>query len=87
MAVAAVAHCNALLQQSQDFGYALGVLHHVPDTASALRDCVTMLKAGAPFLLYLYYRFDNRPYWYQLVWRISDCLRRIVSTLPEGSEA
>ena len=47
---------------SQDFGYALGVLHHVPDTAAALRACVGMLKPGAPFLLYLYYAFDNRPH-------------------------
>ena len=36
-----------------DFGYSLGVLHHIPDTQSALRACVRKLKAGAPFLLYL----------------------------------
>jgi ubiquinone/menaquinone biosynthesis C-methylase UbiE len=67
---------------SQDFGYSLGVLHHIPDTASALKDCVRMLKPGAPFLVYLYYRFDNRPVWFVFVWRVSDLLRRIISILP-----
>ena len=50
-----------LEDKSCDFGYSLGVLHHVPDTLAGLRACVEKLKVGAPFLLYLYYRFDNRP--------------------------
>ena len=29
---------------SQDFGYSLGVLHHVPDTAAAIRSCAELLK-------------------------------------------
>ncbi len=73
---------QALPQNSQDFGYSLGVLHHIPDTALALRDCVEMLKPGAPFLLYLYYRFDNRPKWYALVWHFSDKMRRIIYRMP-----
>ena len=28
---------SGLPQSSQDFGYSLGVLHHVPDTAAAIR--------------------------------------------------
>ena len=67
---------------SQDFGYCLGVLHHVPDTMEGLRACARKLKSGAPFLLYLYYRFDNRPTWFKLVWKISDLARRAVSSLP-----
>jgi ubiquinone/menaquinone biosynthesis C-methylase UbiE len=67
---------------SQDFGYSLGVLHHVPDTALALRDCVDMLKPGAPFLVYLYYNFDNRPIWYSLLWRISNIMRHAISRTP-----
>jgi ubiquinone/menaquinone biosynthesis C-methylase UbiE len=67
---------------SMDFGYSLGVLHHVPDTASALAACVRKLKPGAPFLLYLYYAFDNRPAWFRSVWRASDLARRVVSQLP-----
>jgi len=67
---------------SQDFGYAMGVLHHVPDTEGALRSCVAKLKAGAPFLLYLYYRFDNRPRWFRAMWRLSDWTRRLTCRLP-----
>ena len=67
---------------SQDFGYSLGVLHHVPDTRKALEACVRKLKPGAPFLLYLYYAFDNRPAWYRLVWKGSDLLRRGICRLP-----
>lgn len=71
-----------LPDESCDFGYSLGVLHHIPDTEAGLRQCVRKLKPGAPFLLYLYYRFDNRPAWYRTVWKMSDPLRRIVSRLP-----
>lgn len=70
-----------LTPNSQDFGYSLGVLHHVPNTAEALESCVKMLKPGAPFLLYLYYRFDNRPPWYRLVWNFSDFFRKIISKM------
>jgi ubiquinone/menaquinone biosynthesis C-methylase UbiE len=73
-----------LADDSQDFGYSLGVLHHVPDTRAALRDCVRKLKPGAPFLLYLYYDFDNRPGWYRLLWRASDLGRRLISAMPFG---
>jgi SAM-dependent methyltransferase len=71
-----------LADGGQDFGYSLGVLHHVPDTAAALRNCVRKLKRGAPFLVYLYYSFDNRPNWYRELWKASDLLRRVVSRLP-----
>lgn len=67
---------------SQDFGYSLGVLHHVPDTAAAIRSCVDLLKPGAPLLLYLYYAFDNRPWWFRAVWRVSDWARQIIYRLP-----
>lgn len=67
---------------SQDFGYALGVFHHVPDTARAMRDAVRKLKPGAPFLVYLYYSFDNRPAWFRAVWAVSDVARQAISRLP-----
>jgi SAM-dependent methyltransferase len=73
-----------LAQASQDFGYSLGVLHHIPDTAAALRDCVSRLKPGAPFLIYLYYALDNRPAWFRRLWRTSEAGRHLVSRLPFG---
>jgi ubiquinone/menaquinone biosynthesis C-methylase UbiE len=71
---------------SCDFGYSLGVLHHIPDVSKALRDCVTKLKPGAPFLVYLYYRFDNRPAWFRALWSASDILRRLIARLPFGAK-
>lgn len=68
--------------RSQDFGYSLGVLHHIPDTVAALADCARLLKSGAPFLLYLYYNFDNKPAWYGHVWKVSDYARKIISRFP-----
>ena len=77
-------HCASvdaipLDDDSMDFGYALGVLHHVPDTQSAVNACVAKLKPGAPLLLYLYFAFDNKPAWYRATWRLSDFARRLIS--------
>jgi SAM-dependent methyltransferase len=71
-----------LRKSSQDFGYSLGVLHHVPDTLAAMSACVELLKPGAPFLVYLYYRFDNRPAWFRMLWQASELVRACVSSLP-----
>lgn len=69
---------------SFDFGYSLGVLHHVPNTQAALQECVRVLKPGAPFLVYLYYALDNRPAWFRAAWKATDVLRRLVSRMPTG---
>jgi SAM-dependent methyltransferase len=71
-----------LTDGSQDFGYSLGVLHHVPDTEAGLRSCTAKLKPGAPFLLYLYYAFDNRPGWFRGLWMLSEVARGTISRLP-----
>jgi len=76
-------HEMPLADASADFGYSLGVLHHVPDTQEGICACARKLKPGAPLLLYLYYAFDNRrPAWFRAIWRLSDLLRRAVSALP-----
>jgi SAM-dependent methyltransferase len=67
---------------TMDFGMSLGVLHHVPDTRAGVRSCIQMLRIGAPFLLYLYYRFDNRPLWFRAIWRLSEIGRFVISRLP-----
>lgn len=71
-----------ILDNSLDFAYSLGVLHHLPETANAIDKCVRKLKSGAPFLIYLYYAFDNRPKWYFLIWKCSDLVRSVISKLP-----
>ncbi len=67
---------------SMDFAYSLGVLHHVPDTLAGIKACAAKLKPGAPFLIYLYYAFDNRPFWFILIWKFSDVIRRLISVAP-----
>jgi len=69
---------------SMDFGYSLGVLHHIPDTAEGIRSCVRKIKPGAPFLVYLYYAFDNRPAWFRGIWKFSEIFRRSISAMPFG---
>jgi len=77
---------NCITPASQDFGYSLGVLHHVPDTALAIKSCVNLLKPGAPLLLYLYYAFDNRPRWFRLLWKFSNIVRLLICSLPPNAK-
>ena len=72
---------NTLKENSQDFGYCLGVLHHIPDTLEGIKACAKLLKKNAPFLLYLYYNFENRSSFFKLIWRLSDFMRKIISSL------
>ena len=73
---------SSINPESMDFGYCLGVLHHLPDTKSALKSCISKLKNGAPFLLYIYYKFDNKPFWFKHIWKCSDLLRSLICILP-----
>ena len=80
-------HCASvdsipLGDNSMDFAYCLGVLHHVPDTEAGLCQAVAKLKQGAPFLLYLYYALDNKPVWYRAIWKVTEILRYVVSRSP-----
>lgn len=70
-------------QDSMDFGFSLGVLHHTSDPQNGLHKCNQILKPGSPFLIYLYYAFDNRPLWFRLVWRLSNAIRIFISSMPK----
>lgn len=70
------------MDNSMDFCYSLGVLHHVPDTEEGIKACVNKLRKGAPCLLYLYYSFENRPHWFYLLWKITDYFRFAISRMP-----
>ena len=73
-----------LADGSQDFGYSLGVLHHIPDPQAGLAACVAKLKPGAPFLLYIYYALENRAPWFRALWKASDGVRALISRTPFG---
>lgn len=72
----------SLANNSQDFGYCLGVLHHIPNTQNGIHDCAKKLKPGAPFLLYLYYNFEDRPLLFKLTWYLSDIIRKVICRFP-----
>ena len=76
------ANNSGLKFNSQDFGYCLGVLHHIPNTQEAINACVRLLKPGAPFLVYIYYFFDDKPGWYKKIWILSNILRKLISKMP-----
>ncbi len=67
---------------SFDFGYSLGVLHHIPDTKKALNDCVKKIRSGGFFLIYLYYKLENRPFYFKIFYWLSNIIRLGVSKLP-----
>ena len=65
-----------------DFGFSLGVLHHIPDTSKAMNACVKKIRRGGYFLVYLYYNFDNRGRFFKLIYKMSNVIRLVVSKLP-----
>jgi len=67
-----------------DFGFSLGVLHHIPDTNQALKDCVKKIKPGGYFLVYLYYDFEDRGFLFKALYKLSDMIRWVVSKFPPG---
>lgn len=73
---------NMFAENALDFAYSLGVLHHLPDTARAISAINKILKPGAPFLIFLYYKFDNKPWFFKLLWQMSEGLRYVISRLP-----
>ena len=75
-------HEMPIENDSMDFGYSLGVLHHITKSQEGLNECTSKLKPGAPFLLYLYYSFENRPFWYRLLWKMSNYMRLVTSKFP-----
>lgn len=67
---------------SFDLVYSLGVLHHVPDTGKAIRQCLKKTKHGGYFLTYLYYALDNRGIVFRALFFVTNFIRTIISRLP-----
>jgi SAM-dependent methyltransferase len=65
-----------------DFAMSIGVLHHIPDTAKAMADCVRKVKIGGYFFTYLYYRLENRGFVFRSIFALVNAVRRVTSALP-----
>ena len=71
-----------LEDQSFDFIFSLGVLHHMDNISLQLKKINKILKKDGLTLIYLYYRFDNKSLIFKSIWKISDFLRTIICNLP-----
>lgn len=69
---------------SFDFAMSIGVLHHVPDTAQAMKDCVKKVKPGGYFYCYLYHNLETRGWWFKTLYWLSNLIRKPVCLLPAG---
>jgi ubiquinone/menaquinone biosynthesis C-methylase UbiE len=67
---------------SLDFAMSLGVLHHISNTEQALKDINSKLKGRGLFLGYLYYKVENKPFLYRLIFSIANYFRKRISNLP-----
>ncbi len=82
MLVKASANDLPFENESFDFVYSIGVLHHIPDTYKAMKACVDKVKKGGYFFTYLYYNLDNRGFLFRSIFNASATLRKGVSKLP-----
>lgn len=65
-----------------DFAMSIGVLHHIPDTRKAMKDCIKKVKPGGFFYTYLYYSLDNKGFIFRFILKVVTVIRKIVSRLP-----
>jgi len=67
-----------------DLVMSIGVLHHIPDTQLAMKNCVSKVKPGGHFFVYLYYNLDNRGFAFRLLFKFVSLIRKFISSLPSG---
>ena len=73
---------NSIPKNSLDFAMSLGVLHHIPNTQKAIEDISKKLKTGGVFLCYLYYKVEDKPNYYRIIFRLVNLVRYVISRLP-----
>ena len=74
---------NSIPAASLDLAMSLGVLHHIPDTALAIKDVSRSIKPGGVFLCYLYYNLENKPAYYKVIFKGVNVVRRVISASPQ----
>ena len=75
---------NSIPAASLNLAMSLGVLHHIPDTALAIKDVSRSIKPGGVFLCYLYYNLENKPTYYKLIFKGVNLVRRVISASPQS---
>lgn len=74
---------NSIPVASLDLAMSLGVLHHIPNTALAIKDVSRSIKPGGFFLCYLYYNLENKPTYYKMIFKVVNIVRRVISASPQ----
>ena len=74
---------NSIPVGSLDLAMSLGVLHHIPDTALAIKDVARSIKPEGVFLCYLYYNLENKPAYYKLIFKGVNIVRQVISASPQ----
>lgn len=64
-----------------DFAYSFGVLHHTPDPAKGISEAVRVIKSGAPVFLYLYEDHSENIF-KNFMLKLVTAARRITVKLP-----
>jgi ubiquinone/menaquinone biosynthesis C-methylase UbiE len=77
---------SAIPNNSLDFAMSLGVLHHISNTERALEDVNSKLKSKGLFLGYLYYKVEDKPFLYRVIFSIANYFRTRISNLPFKSK-
>jgi SAM-dependent methyltransferase len=75
---------NSIPENSLDLAISLGVLHHIPDTSQAILDVGKKIKSGGTFLCYLYYKVEDKPFYYRAIFRIVNVVRFSISRMPHA---
>ena len=66
-----------------DFIFSLGVLHHIP--SPALQSVRKLSNLAPEFLVYLYYALDNRGILYKLIFYLVDLIRNLISNITSST--
>ena len=75
---------NSIPEDSLDLAISLGVLHHIPNTSQAIFDIGKRIKPGGTFLCYLYYKVEDKPFYYRIIFQIVNAARYSISRMPHS---
>lgn len=70
-----------------DFVMSVGVLHHTPNPAKAMIDCVKKVKKGGYFYCYLYHNLESKNWFSKALFWSGELVRKMVCRLPMSTKA
>lgn len=68
-----------------DFVYSFGVLHHLPSPDDGLRQVIKAAKPNGTLQIYLYWKLEDAPFWKRSLLKFVNSIRLITSRMPHHS--